>query len=168
MAYRMSVFLALLGFIACGDDGGGNTTKMDAPSATDDSNGSAIDAAVVDGPPGSMVDAGVGATCGTTTCTSTQECCVTGGGSGQTCVAQGTCAGVGFACDGPEDCEANQVCCYGNQGSGSAGTGGSECKLANQCQINACHVDTDCSGQTSKCCQVGMTAYKVCLAQCPP
>lgn len=167
MAYRMFVFLALLGFIACGDDAGSNTTKMDAPAATDDSGGSGTDDAAVADAPGSTVDAGVGASCGNTTCTSTQECCFTGGGSAGTCVAQGTCSGVSFACDGPEDCASNQVCCYGNQGSGSGGTGGSECKLTAQCQINACHDDTDCSGGTSKCCPVAMTTYKVCLAQCP-
>jgi hypothetical protein len=165
MAYRITVFLALLVIISCGDDGGGKT-KMDAPAGTDDSNDSgAIDAAV-DAPP-NMPDAGVGAVCGMTTCTPTQECCL-GGGSGATCVTQNTCSGVAFGCDGPEDCGSTEVCCYGSQGSGSAGTGGSECQAATSCQSNACHVDMDCSGQTSKCCTIGSTQYKVCLAQCPP
>jgi hypothetical protein len=167
MAYRMSVLLALTLF-ACGDDGGSNNSTKDAPTATDDSSGgsgSDDGGGTVDAPPGMTADAGVGATCGSMTCSATQECCVGQGGS--TCVAAGTCNGVSFACDGPEDCASNQVCCFGNGGGGSGATEGSECKPAQQCQANACHVDTDCSGQTSKCCAIGNTQYKVCLAQCP-
>ncbi len=163
MAYRMCVVLAVLGFIACGDDGGGGGTQNDANNNSDGNNGT-IDAAMTDSPP-MTGDGGVGAACGTTTCSSTEECCVEGGGA--TCVAATTCGGVAFVCDGPEDCGANEVCCYGNEGNGSAGTGGSECRQTNQCQINACHVDTDCSGQTAKCCPVTNTPYSVCLAQCP-
>jgi hypothetical protein len=170
MAYRILVVLFAAGFaafLACGDDGGGNTTKMDASTTPgDSSSGSDIDAPLIDAP-GTTTDAGVGAVCGTTTCTSTQECCLMMG-SGGMCVTAGTCSGVGFECDGPEDCGSTEVCCYGNQGSGSAGTGGSECQLTAQCQINACHVDTDCMGATSKCCSVASSQYKVCLAQCPP
>lgn len=163
MAYRMSVVLVLMLFAACGDDNGGSNTKMDAAPTGDGSN-AGIDAPSGDSGGGGGGDAGVGATCGTATCLATEECCFAGGGGGGTCVAAGTCTGVAFACDGPEDCEANQVCCYGN---GGASAGGSECKLATQCQINACHDDTDCGGQTTKCCAVANTQYKVCLAQCP-
>ena len=171
MAYRiLAVVLAagVAAFLACGDDrGGSNTTKMDAPTTADDgsSGSNEIDAAI--DASGTTTDAGVGAVCGTTSCTTAQECCLTMG-SGGTCVTAGTCSGVGFQCDGPEDCGSTEVCCYGNQGSGSSGTGGSECKTTAQCQINACHVDMDCTGTTTKCCAVGNTQYKVCLAQCPP
>lgn len=164
MAYRAFVVFALVGFIACGDDGGGGGgTQSDAPMGTSDGNMQTGDGGTIDSP-GTTADAGLGAACGTTTCMATQECCLTGGGGG-TCVAQGTCSGAAFACDGPEDCGANEVCCYGNQGGG--GMGGSECKPTAQCQINACHLDADCGGATAKCCPVANTPYKVCLAQCP-
>ena len=162
MVYRIAVFLALLGFISCGDDKGAG--KMDARITADTSttdNGGTVDT------PTATTDAGVGASCGTTVCTAAQECCLGGGGQ-SSCVTAGTCQGVTFGCDGPEDCETNQVCCYGQQGSGSAGHGGSECKATNQCQINACHVDADCTMQgATTCCTIASTPYKVCLAQCP-
>jgi hypothetical protein len=164
MAYRTSIFFVLLGMIACGDDGGGGGgTQNDAPGGTADGTMGNSDGSTDS--PGVTGDAGLGATCGTTVCSATQECCLSSAGG--SCVAQGTCTGVGFACDGPEDCSSTEVCCYGNEGGGSAGTGGSECKPTNQCQINACHVDTDCGGTTTKCCAVATTQYKVCLAQCP-
>jgi hypothetical protein len=161
MAYRI-IFLVLVGVIACGDDnrGGDDGNGTDDASSGDGTMGT-IDGSTSDGPI-VTADAGLGAACGTTTCTGTQECCLAGGGTG-TCVAQGTCAGVAFVCDGPEDC-GSQVCCYGGQG----GTGGSECKPASQCQINACHADTDCGGSTPKCCAIMSSPYNMCLAQCPP
>jgi hypothetical protein len=164
MAYRSCILIAFLGFIACGDDGGGGGTHDDASTNSDGTQGTS-DGATTDSP-GGTADAGVGASCGTSVCTSTEECCVSGGGGG-TCVAKGTCSGVAFVCDGPEDCSSTEVCCYGNEGGGGAGMGGSECKPTNQCQINACHADADCSGVTSKCCAIANTPYNVCLAQCP-
>ena len=163
MAYRFGL-LAVLVVLACGSD-----TKMtDAPGAgsgSDASGSGAIDAPA-DGT-GMGSGGGSGTTCGNTSCDSTQECCVTGGGGGGSCVATGTCSGVAFGCDGPEDCTNGDVCCFGNGGGGSGGTEGSECKPANQCQLNACHLNTDCGGSTPMCCTVGSTPYKVCLAQCP-
>ncbi|HEU0032966.1 MAG TPA: hypothetical protein VFQ53_20180 [Kofleriaceae bacterium] len=146
-----------LAFAGCGDDDGGNNPPPgDGPGGVDSNllaDGPAVDA------PSTPVDGSVGVTCGNTTCVGTQECCI--GQQGSTCVDQGTCQTVTFACDGPEDCP-GQVCCLG------AGEGGAECRNANQCQNTACHDDTDCGGNTPKCCAIANTQYEVCLAQCPP
>lgn len=168
MAYRLGL-LAVLAVFACG----GDNKMTDAPGSGSgsDANGSGASDASGDGTSG-VGDAngsggGPGTTCGNTSCSSTQECCVTGGGGGGTCVTTGTCSGVAFACDGPEDCTNGDVCCFGGGGGGSGGMEGSECKPANQCQLNACHVSTDCGGNTPMCCAVANTPYMVCLAQCP-
>lgn len=159
MAYRISAFLLCAIFIACGNDSKGHN---DAPPSSDGTNGG-DGQSVTDGRPG---DATVGAVCGTTTCDPGQECC-TGGGSASMCVPLNTCTTVSFVCDGPEDCGGTQVCCYGNTGSGSAGTAGSECKNAAQCNTTACHVDADCTMQgATKCCPIAQTQYNICLPQC--
>jgi hypothetical protein len=165
MRSRLIMVFATIAVVACG--GSSNKQDIDAPEgggsdgATTDGSGTdsggGIDAA------GTHADGGIGVTCGATVCTGTQECCIGAGAS--TCVDQGTCTTATFQCDGPEDCEANQVCCLG---AGGAGGGGAECKLATQCQSNACHFDTDCGGNTPSCCPIGNSAYSACLAQCPP
>src|SRR5215475_5724615 len=125
--------------VACGS----NKTASDAPNGGD---GNPIDSpmsndAANDG--SATTDAAVGVSCGTMTCTSQQECCVDNGGM-RTCVTQGQCTGVAFACDGPEDCPTTEVCCLAATG----GMPGSTCKPANMCQTSACHEDPDCSGNT--------------------
>jgi hypothetical protein len=166
MAYRISLFILLLGLFACGDDNRGGGTQDDAPTGSSDGMMGTGDGGGTDSP-GMSADAGLGASCGTTVCNATQECCLSGGGAGS-CVAAGTCTGVSFGCDGPEDCSSTQVCCYGMDGNGGVGMGGSECEPTAQCQTNACHIDADCSGSTAKCCPISNTPYSVCLAQCPP
>ncbi|HEX8951963.1 MAG TPA: hypothetical protein VF945_08960, partial [Polyangia bacterium] len=56
-----------------------------------------------------------GISCGTSSCPSTQECCVTVSGTGttsSTCInAGGTCSGAVLACDGPQQCGSTQFCC---------------------------------------------------------
>src|SRR5215470_7379921 len=143
--------------VACGS----NKTASDAPGSGD---GNPIDSPVSNDAANdgrSTVDAAVGVTCGMTTCTGTQECCVENGM--RSCVDAGKCMGVGFVCDGPEDCPTTEVCCLAATG----GMPGSTCKPANMCQTSACHEDIDCSGNTPKCCPVGMTGYKICLVHCP-
>src|SRR5262245_10979167 len=158
---RANYILVLSFLIACGSKH--STSGDDAPSGDDSS-------PMIDSPTSgdaggdgmSTVDAAVGVACGMTTCTSTQECCLANGQ--RTCVAQGDCQGVAFACDGPEDCQTGEVCCASNTG----GTPGSECRDAgDMCRAIACHADPDCPMATPKCCQLGMAELHVCLAQCP-
>jgi hypothetical protein len=153
---RIVVMLALV--IACGGDKSkaidaapGGDAGVDAPS-----NPPPID--------GNMPDASQGVACGAMTCVNGQEeCCFTMPGAG-TCDPAGSCAGVAFTCDGPEDCP-GAVCCV--RGNNPGTPGGSECR--NPCQTqDLCHTNGDCGGGSPKCCQLGTSDYKVCLAQCPP
>jgi hypothetical protein len=153
-AYMRTIAIAFVILAACG----GEKSKAVDASAGSDGN-PAIDAPVDS--TGGGRDAAVGVTCGQTSCTGTDECCVGQGGS--TCVAMGTCQTATFTCDGPEDCDVNQVCCFGG-----AGQGGTECKPAAQCQSNACHTTMDCGGTTPMCCPIAQSQYSVCLAHCPP
>jgi hypothetical protein len=162
MAYRVLVILIMFAYIACGGD---NKNKMDSSTGSGSDSGGNGDTTTGDSGP--TADASIGAQCGGSACGSGQECCLGSGGASM-CVAATTCTTVGFQCDGPEDC-GTQVCCYGSTGSGSAGTAGSTCKNANQCNTTACHVDTDCTEPGAmKCCTLMNTPYSVCLAQCPP
>lgn len=173
MRSRLVILLVAVGLAACG---GGKNNNVDAASGSDapiGGDGSPNDGTPNDGTPPNdgappndgtpPSDAPLGTTCGTATCDTTQECCVGAGGS--TCVATGTCQTTAFQCDGPEDCASNEVCCFG---AGGMGSGGTECKAATMCQNNACHVDTDCAGNTSKCCALQNVQYSICLGQCPP
>lgn len=165
---RLTWLAAAIFVVGCGDDGG--STGPDDAASTDDSapGDAALDDALPDdaalddsAPPG---DAALGTTCGTATCTATQECCV--GAGGRECVDLGACQGVALACDGDEDCGSNEVCCAGGGGGGPA-AGGTECRNANQCNANVCRAMTDCEGN-DMCCSIQQLGISLCLAQCPP
>lgn len=154
---RVVVVMAV--FAACGGDSakaidaapGGDGTRIDGPPTPP----------VIDAP---GADAAQGVACGATTCVEGQEeCCFASPGAG-TCEHTGTCTGIAFTCDGPEDCP-GAVCCV--RGNTPNDPGGSACE--NPCQTqNLCHTNGDCGGGAPKCCALGQTDYKVCLAQCPP
>jgi hypothetical protein len=152
--------------VACG--GSGSNKQSDAPAGSDGAPGDGVpgDGVPGDGVPGDGAggDAAVGVVCGAVTCAVGQECCV-GGNGGSTCVDQGTCQTVTFACDGPEDCEQNQVCCFA-AGGGGPGTAGAECKSAQACQTSACHTDGDCADPTPKCCAIAQTQFSICRVAC--
>ena len=158
---RSTALFWLVAFVfACGggDDGG---SAIDGPRADGPPLGG-DGPPMIDSPPGMGPDGAVGVMCGATPCTTTQECCITTGGA--MCVDTGTCTGVTFECDGPEDCpDAGQVCCLG--GGGPGGGGGSECRNANQCQTPACHNVADCDGEM--CCDLPAGDIDVCAPQCP-
>src|ERR1051326_469492 len=142
---RANYILVLFLVVACGSKH--STSGDDAPSGTDSNS-------MIDSPTGdaggdgmSNVDGAVGVVCGMTTCTSTQDCCLANGQ--RTCVAQGQCQGVSFACDGPEDCPTGDVGCASNTG----GMPGTSCKTAgDMCRPVACHNDPDCPMATPHCC----------------
>jgi hypothetical protein len=149
--------------VACGDNGGDDdstaidaaeidtaVSEIDAPDPTGD--GATTDT------PGSQSDAAVGTLCGQMTCTTAQECCVQG--QGRTCVAAGSCQGVNFDCDGPEDCDSGEVCCYGG-----GGNGGTSCTTAASCPAPTCSTATDCPTQGQMCCTIGQ--LQVCAMTCP-
>lgn len=162
---RLALLAAAMAVVGCGDD---NDTNPPGDSAVPD-DGVIIsddmivvdDAPVTDDAPSNNPDGAVGTECGTETCTTSQECCVEAGG--RTCVATGTCAGVALGCDGPEDCTGGEVCCAG--GGGGPGSGGTECRNANQCNANVCGSSTDCDG--TMCCPIQELGVSLCLAQCP-
>jgi hypothetical protein len=159
---RFLLASCIAALVACG--GNGSSKQSDAPPVGSDAPPG--DGMQSDTPPGdgsSGTDAAVGVVCGATTCAPTQECCV--GANGGTCVDMGTCQTVTFACDGPEDCEANQVCCFA-AGGGGPGTAGAECKSAQACQTSACHTDGDCADPTPKCCPIAQTQFSICRANC--
>ena len=51
----------------------------------------------------------------------------------------------------------------GGPGPGGAGT---ECRNANQCNVEVCHAMTDCDG-TQMCCPFQAVGISVCLSTCP-
>jgi hypothetical protein len=157
---RAKYILVLTFLIACGSKH--STSGDDAPSGTDSSSTDSPTSGDAGGDAMSNVDGAVGVACGTTTCSATQECCLTNGQ--RTCVDQGNCQGAAFECDGPEDCQMGEICCASNTG----GTPGTTCQDAtDMCRAIACHNDPDCPMTDPKCCQLGMTGLNVCLPQCP-
>ncbi|MDB4936267.1 MAG: hypothetical protein JWP87_3239 [Labilithrix sp.] len=130
-------------------------------------------------PPPSSKPTSAGIACGTATCTSAQECCVslpTGGGGGggrggggagadQACVAKGKCAGdVALTCSSAASCGANQVCCLDIDTSGGAST--ATCKTscgtgggAGPRPIQLCATDAECKNGSCKPAQLGL---KIC------
>jgi hypothetical protein len=164
MAFRLACLT--LGLLALGACGGHGSKSVDAPPPGDgraaDSSSSTDSSVAGDAMRDAPNGATVGTTCGSATCNTTQVCCVGAGGQ-SSCVAPGSCQGVSFACDGPEDCSNNDVCCYSASGSGG---GGATCEAANACQTTACHTDADCGGQTPSCCPLAQTGYMLCEAHC--
>jgi len=173
---------ALVPLVGCGDDNGA-PAGADAGSTIDgttpaDSGGNLADADLTlpdadplapdaadttNGP-----DGAVGVTCGSMSCTGTDECCVTQAGA--SCVAVGTCQGGTVTCDGPEDCSGNACC--GSIGGGGGGAS-AECGTGPACPqgsgIQLCHNNPDCpGGATAKCCVVpGFGGYCAIGGACP-
>lgn len=94
-------------------------------------------------------------TCGSATCTSTEECCVDPRTRALSCVPTGTCGSVSLGCDGPEDCMTGQTCCVQDIRNPAVA-----CHAASECgmvplvgTLTACHTDTDCGG-AGNCCNV--------------
>lgn len=143
---------------ACGDN-------LDA-NAVDGNNNGGGDAADNDGTVAidgaAETDAAVGVACGAATCTAGMECCIQG--MGRTCVAQGSCNGQNFDCDGNEDCAtAGDVCCSGG---GMGMTGGTTCVAAASCPMPTCGSSADCTvAPNTMCCAIG--SIQACLAACP-
>jgi hypothetical protein len=144
--------------LACGDNGReGDDDAVEHDAALHDADPNAID-----GPP-PAIDGGVGVICGDTPCGDGQECCVDN--DGQSCVEAETCAGIAFACDGREDCEADgDVCCFATGGPG--GFMGSACEPGLDCETPTCVTVEDCPDpEMQECCQLEQA--RVCLRNCP-
>ncbi len=153
----ISLSIALALTLGCQGGTGSNGTATDANGTLDDANGTLSDAngARIDASPNSPPDASVitpdggfnGVECGDTICSSAEECCVEGFGSGS-CVNTGTCKGSTVSCDGPEDCSsAGDVCC----GDGP----GAVCDNSNSCSSEVCNSPDDCPIKGESCCSFG-------------
>lgn len=124
-----SVILASFTVAGCGSSSDGGTSSTDTGTTVDgtaDTGGktdsSGTDSTVGDsGTDSAKTDTGsgtdtapfdaAGITCGTTTCTGSQVCCVDPAGPTFTCAASCADGGVTINCDGPEDCTGGKVCC---------------------------------------------------------
>ena len=129
-----------------GDDGGGTGTGAgngNGNGTPGDDASTSSDATPPKGVPGKP-DASTTppGTCGTETCSSTEECCLTQQGSA--CVATGQCNGVTVDCTGPSSCTAGEVCCATQSNGGATATCAKTCN-----GVELCDTDADCAkGET--------------------
>ncbi len=186
-----SVILASFSMVACSSSSDGGATPTASASPTDssvtdtgkaDSSGSdsttptdttGTDSAKSD--TGSGTDTApfdaAGVTCGSSTCTGSQICCVDPSGPTFTCAASCSDGGVAINCDGPEDCTGGGKVCCGtiNVGAGTPptcpiSTGSAACastcdtKIPTSCpdkgSARLCHAAADCASDASNknCC----------------
>jgi len=87
-------------------------------------------------------------------CTPPEACCLPSSPTAAdvgACSEAASCAGLLFACDGPEDCSSDEVCCGKGQGS--------QCTTETDCfGIDAyvlCHEDAHCESKVGKTCGPG-------------
>ena len=98
---------------------------------------------------------GSGVKCASVTCTSAQECCITGG-VGSCITKGGACPGGRYGCTSVDECTSGQVCC-----AGGAGAGGASCTLPGDCPTShTCKTSADCSGKLKNCVDLGY--IKIC------
>jgi hypothetical protein len=169
--------------------GGSGTTTPSSGVATATS-GDTSSGAGTAGAPGGMgnppVDGGgpahtlpliTATACGTATCTSTQQCCVslaTGRNATSTVACQDTCSGASIAatCSSAASCAAGQVCCASLNlgGGGRGGDGGSTASASceNSCArqdggaraaiaVQLCSTDAECpAGDTCRADALGL------------
>jgi hypothetical protein len=102
-------------------------------------------------------------------CSSGQVCCDPASGGTPGCQpAGGSCAGVSYACDGPEDCQSGQVCCLriGNVSGTASCTAAADCQNTQGAPL--CHSAADCPDQQECCPGPGKGGqFMVCEVGCP-
>jgi hypothetical protein len=147
---RNLAMVALLVLVGCG-----SKTSGDNDAATGDGGGGGTDDAA-------QPDASTaGITCGTMTCTTGMDCCITFANPMYECIAGGSrCQGISQACDGPEDCTMGERCC------GATGGGDIACQPGGMCR-ELCHTPADCSMPNSMCCTAMFFDYSYCAQFCP-
>ncbi len=168
---RVTGVLLCLSFVAaCGDDAappaatdaGDDTSTLDvsvdsgADSAVDVATDTAAEVATDSATAETPIDAsGTSVKCASVTCTSVQECCITGGvGS---CIPKGgACGGGRYTCTSVDECPSGQVCCVS-----AGGGGGASCTLPGACPTaHTCKTSADCGGKLKNCVDLGY--IKIC------